>query len=106
MTDPDVFYQKQDFWAVPTDPTVTTGFNETGQTTSNLNLAPYYVLMSFRGDTVETFALILPFTPQGRQNMVAWMAAHSDPDGYGRSDQLRVPERTKRRRADSRCSRG
>jgi uncharacterized protein len=83
VIDPDVFYQKQDFWAVPTDPTVTTGFNETGQTTSTLNLAPYYVLMKLPGNTVETFTLILPFTPQGRQNMVAWMAANSDPTGYG-----------------------
>jgi uncharacterized protein len=83
VTDPEVFYQKQDFWAVPTDPTVTTGISATGQTTSNLNLAPYYVLMKLPGQEVETFTLILPFTPQGRQNMVAWMAANSDPTGYG-----------------------
>ena len=83
VLDPEVFYQKQDFWAVPTDPTVTTGISSTGQTTSNLNLAPYYVLMKLPGSTVETFTLILPFTPQGRQNMVAWMAANSDPTGYG-----------------------
>ncbi|HEX6401035.1 MAG TPA: UPF0182 family protein, partial [Actinomycetota bacterium] len=54
-----------------------------GQTTSTLNLAPYYVLMKLPGNTTETFTLILPFTPQGRQNMVAWMAANSDPTGYG-----------------------
>jgi uncharacterized membrane protein (UPF0182 family) len=84
VQDPDVFYQKQDFWAVPTDPTVTTGINEvTGQTSSSLPLAPYYVLMKLPGNTTETFTLILPFTPQGRQNMVAWMAANSDPTGYG-----------------------
>ena len=27
--------------------------------------------------------LILPFTPVGRQNMVSWMAANSDPESYG-----------------------
>jgi uncharacterized protein len=83
VTDPDVFYQKQDFWAIPKDPTVTTSISTTGTETSGLNLAPYYVLMKLPGETTETFTLILPFTPQGRQNMVAWMAAKSDPTDYG-----------------------
>ena len=36
-----------------------------------------------RGSPAVEFALILPFTPQNRQNLVAWMAARSDGDNYG-----------------------
>ncbi len=69
VTDPNVFYGQQDFWQVPPDPTTAEG----------AAMRPYYVLMRLPGETVEKFVLILPYTPQGRQNMVAWMAANSDP---------------------------
>jgi uncharacterized membrane protein (UPF0182 family) len=46
-------------------------------------MRPYYVVMRLPGDADESFVLVLPFTPQGRQNMVAWMAAKSDPEEYG-----------------------
>jgi len=72
VTDPDVFYGKQDFWALPVDPTISS------QNTEFL-MRPYYVLMRLPGETDESFSLILPFTPLDRQNMVAWIAAKSDP---------------------------
>lgn len=76
VTEPDVFYRKQDFWQVPIDPTVRQG---------EAPMRPYYVLMRLPGEESESFQLILPFTPQGRQNIVSWMAANSDPgSGYGR----------------------
>ena len=46
-------------------------------------LRPYYVVMRLPGSSTEEFVLILPFTPVGRNNMVAWMAAESDPTDYG-----------------------
>ena len=46
-------------------------------------MRPYYSLMRLPGATDEHFMLILPFTPLGRQNMVSWMAADSDPGSYG-----------------------
>ena len=72
VTDPNVFYGKQDFWALPIDPTVSTAADRR-------LMRPYYVLMRLPGETDETFVLILPFTPLDRQNMVAWLAAKSDP---------------------------
>ncbi len=86
VTDPAVFYQKQDFWAVPQDPTVTLATGQTGPT-----LKPYYVLMKLPGETSEAFHLVLPFVPEGRQNMVAWMSADSDPTDYGRLVSIRLP---------------
>jgi uncharacterized membrane protein (UPF0182 family) len=80
VTEPDVFYQKQDFWAVPFDPTVSAGDNVTA---AEVPLRPYYLLMRLPGEADETFVLVLPFTPEGRQNIVAWMAAKSDPADYG-----------------------
>ncbi|MGH2660295.1 MAG: UPF0182 family protein [Actinomycetota bacterium] len=79
VTEPGVFYQKQDFWAVPFDPTVSAG----DEVTQEVPLRPYYLLMRLPGEADETFVLVLPFTPEGRQNIVAWMAAKSDPADYG-----------------------
>jgi uncharacterized membrane protein (UPF0182 family) len=77
VTNPNVFYGKQDFWALPQDPTVQIE-TETGTTASRL-MRPYYVLMRLPGEAEESFVLILPFTPLDRQNMIAWLAAKSDP---------------------------
>lgn len=82
VTDPAVFFQKQDVWQIPIDPTIAAN----GATTTDSGSAPmrpYYSLMRLPGATSENFMLILPFTPSGRQNMVSWMAASSDPDSYG-----------------------
>jgi uncharacterized protein len=84
VTDPAVFFQKQDVWQIPIDPTVagnTPGL--TGTEAEATPMRPYYSLMRLPGDTNEHFMLILPFTPLGRQNMVSWMAADSDPSSYG-----------------------
>ena len=72
VTEPTIFYGKQDFWAVAEDPTISV------EGAAAAAMRPYYMLMRLPGETEEHFVLILPFTPQGRQNMVAWMAARSD----------------------------
>jgi uncharacterized protein len=85
VTNPTIFYQKQDFWQIPPDPTTKANAESRGETLAPSEpMRPYYVLMRLPGDTDESFVLIMPFTPQGRQNMVAWMAARSDVgNGYG-----------------------
>ncbi|MGZ8596070.1 MAG: UPF0182 family membrane protein [Actinomycetota bacterium] len=85
VTDPEVFYGKQDFWQIPDDPTVA---SEGGL----VAMRPYYLLMRLPGESGEHFVLIQPFTPQGRQNMVAWMAARSDPGPeYGTVQAFQFP---------------
>jgi uncharacterized protein len=79
ITNPSAFYQRQDFWAVPSDPAFEQ--NNPGTTAP---LKPYYVVMRLPGSTSEEFVLVMPFTPVGRNNMVAWMAAKSDPADYGK----------------------
>ena len=80
VTSPRVFYGGQDFWDIPNDPTTPGG-----------KLQPYYVLTALPGETSDTFSIILPFTPSQRNNMVAWMAAKSDPESYGQINSFEFP---------------
>jgi uncharacterized membrane protein (UPF0182 family) len=70
MLDPQVFYNKEDQWAIP------------GETTDN-PMVPFYVLMQLPGQDHEDFLLMQPFTPRSKDNMIGWMAAKSDPGSYG-----------------------
>jgi len=45
---------------------------------------PYYTIMRLPGESREEFILLLPFTPVRRDNMIAWLAARSDPPNYGK----------------------
>jgi uncharacterized membrane protein (UPF0182 family) len=49
------------------------------------------VLLKLPGDVNEQFVLFEPFTPFGRQNMVAYLAAGSDPGQYGKLTALQFP---------------
>ena len=82
MQDPQVFYNKEDLWAIP---------NEFlgGQPKP---MEPYYVIMRLPGDNKEEFMLLLPFTPAKRQNMVAWLSVKSDGADYGRPLAYRFPK--------------
>jgi uncharacterized protein len=80
VTDPAVFYQKTDRWQVPEDPTIPAN---AGNDALAGPLHPYYLLMTLPGETSEQFVLVIPFVPQGRQNLVGLMAAKSDPGVYG-----------------------
>jgi uncharacterized protein len=92
VTDPTVFYGRQDFWEFPGDPAAAPV--DAGEVTAAAvgPMRPYYVLMRLPGEQVETFSLILPFTPVARQNMIAWLAAKSDPgEGYGQMISYEFP---------------
>lgn len=73
MTDTRVFYNKEDLWEVPTE--IFDGQEEVMQ--------PYYVYLRLREEKESEYLLIQPFTPAGRDNMIAWMAARNDPEHYG-----------------------
>lgn len=74
MSDPQVFYNREDDWRFATE-------LYDGQ---QQQVEPDYLIMKLPGETEEEFALILPFTPVNRDNMIAWMAARSDGDNYGK----------------------
>lgn len=73
MTNPTDFYNREDLWAWPEEI-----FQDRAQ-----RMEPYYVLMRLPGEEALEYVQILPFTPANRENMIAWLAARSDPDNYG-----------------------
>lgn len=83
MTDPVVFYNKEDMWAIPKE--IYSGAETT--------VIPYYVIIKIPelGNT-EQYALILPYTPTNKNNMVAWIAAMCDPDNYGKFIEYQFPK--------------
>jgi len=73
MTNPSVFYNKEDQWQVPV----------LEQERNAVPMQPYYTIMKLPGGTQAEFVQILPFTPRSKDNLSAWMVARSDGDNYG-----------------------
>lgn len=68
MTDPQVFYNREDQWRAPNElyadkPTV---------------VEPYYLIMRLPSESDEEFILLRPYTPNQRNNLIAWLAARAD----------------------------
>ncbi len=75
-----VFFQREDAWSVAQQ----MGLDDQGRKQTQ-GIDPYYVLMQLPGEQKRNeFALILPFTPANRNNMIGWMAGRSDGDEYGK----------------------
>jgi hypothetical protein len=73
MTDPQVFYNREDNWSFPRE-------NYGGDT---IQMQPYYVIMRLPDEPHEEYMLMLPMVPSGRDNMIAWLAARCDGVDYG-----------------------
>ncbi|MEW6618613.1 MAG: UPF0182 family protein [bacterium] len=73
MQDAQVFYNKEDLWAIHK--------KMVGGTTQQME--PYYTIMKLRGEKKEEFILMIPFTPARKDNMIAWLAARCDAPNYG-----------------------
>jgi len=80
MTDPQVFYNREDLWTVASE----VGMDESGQQ-KTLAMEPNFVLMKLPGETTVEFVEILPFTPANRNNLIGWIAGRSDGEKYGTS---------------------
>jgi uncharacterized membrane protein (UPF0182 family) len=74
MGDPQVFYNREDLWTVAQRSVG--GRLET--------MEPYYTIMRLPGERREEFVLLTLFNPARRDNMIAWLAARSDPPHTGR----------------------
>jgi uncharacterized membrane protein (UPF0182 family) len=86
MTDPDQFYQNEDQWEIAREQQATDAVAD--QTPP---MRPYYIVMKSPDDGKDRFLLLLPFTPVGRRNMIAWLVAHCDYDRYGELFVFRFP---------------
>lgn len=74
MTDAQVFYNREDQWRAPNEI-----YGEEQQI-----VEPYYLIMRLPIGTSEEFLLFRPFAPAQRTNLIAWLAARSDGENYGK----------------------
>jgi uncharacterized membrane protein (UPF0182 family) len=82
MRDPRVFYNKEDSW-------------DFARETYDYEIAPmdaYYVIMRLPDWESEELLLMVPFTPSGRDNMVAWMHVQCDGSDYGNIGVFKFPK--------------
>src|SRR5260370_17545476 len=75
MTDPDVFYNREDLWSVATEVALPDQRQQV--------MEPNFVLMTLPGERSTEFIAILPFTPANRNNLIGWIAGRSDGEHYG-----------------------
>jgi hypothetical protein len=81
VTDVSLLYNKGDQWEIPGNVEIS----------GSGPMSAYYMIMRLPGRTREEFVLILPFVPNGRPNMIAWLGAQSDPPDYGKAVTFRFP---------------
>ncbi len=78
MTNPQVFYNREDLWTVASD----VGPSDRPEKTTQ-PMEPNFLLMKLPGETNEEFVEMLPFTPANRNNLIGWIAGRSDAEHYG-----------------------
>ena len=82
MDDVRIFYNREDQWRIPKEIYA----NEPK------SVEPYYLIMRLPEESSEEFILLQPFTPASLINLVAWMAARSDTQQYGKLLLYRFPK--------------
>ncbi len=86
----DELYSRKDLWTLPEDrsgeiqqqqqqPQAQSPVVAIAPPTNAGKMRPYYLLTRLPGQNVQKFSLVMPFTPNNKQNMVAYMAVGSDP---------------------------
>ncbi|MDK1030743.1 MAG: UPF0182 family protein, partial [Planctomycetia bacterium] len=75
MTDPQVFFTKEDKWSRP---------QETYGSRGEVDVESYYIIMRLPGEEKAEFLLMLPFVPSTKDNLIGWMAGRCDGADYGK----------------------
>ncbi|HVX42154.1 MAG TPA: UPF0182 family protein [Gemmatimonadaceae bacterium] len=84
MVDPDAFYHREDQWQYPSV--------EPG--TPNANPFMRHIILRLPGQSTEEFIYMTPFTPAGKDNLAAWMAARMDGSEYGKLVAYEFPKQS------------
>ncbi|MGW3726120.1 UPF0182 family protein, partial [Streptomyces sp. NPDC000851] len=86
VKDADTFLSGSEVWQVPDDPT-----NKSGDA-----VPPYYLSMKMPDQKEQAFSLTTTFTPNGRDNLSAFMSvdAEAGTSGYGKIRVLKLPTST------------
>jgi uncharacterized membrane protein (UPF0182 family) len=76
MQVPQDFYNLEDIWSIPQE--------KFGQSGDLQPVEPYYVIMKIPGETQAEFVLLLPYTRnEPNPIMAGWLAARNDGENYG-----------------------
>ncbi|MGW1725537.1 UPF0182 family membrane protein [Streptomyces sp. NPDC002306] len=86
VKDAQTFLSGSEVWQVPDEPT-----NKSGDA-----VPPYYLSMKMPDQAAQAFSLTTTFTPNGRDNLSAFMAVDSEPGttDYGKIRILKLPTNT------------
>ena len=84
MTNPAVFYNREDQWDIPS---IDDGLE-------SRRMEPYYTIMKLPGESGAEYIQMLPFTPRQKENLAAWMVARSDGENYGQLAAFQFPKQT------------
>ncbi len=74
MNDPEVFYNKEDRWAIANEK-----YRDTTQ-----QVLPYFVIIKNPDTNKNEFVSLYPFTPYGKSNLIALATAQCDQPNYGK----------------------
>lgn len=88
MDDPQIFYNKEDQWEIPS-------IASEGEGTlpgAIPPMQPRHIIMKLPGEKKEEYVLMLPFTPRAKDNLSAWMVARNDGKNYGKLLVYRFPK--------------
>jgi len=84
MVDPDAFYHREDQWQYP----------DVDNDRSNVTPFMRHIILKLPGETSPEFIYMTPFTPRGKDNLAAWMAARMDGPNYGKLVAYRFPKQS------------
>lgn len=80
MADPLTFYASEDLWELGREK-----FGGAGESEAQREqvMEPYYVILKLPNQDKEEFLIMIPYTPRGKPNMIAWFSAKCDKETYG-----------------------
>lgn len=72
---PEVLYRNDDIWEIAT-------YNASKVLTkTGTDITPYYTMLKLTNQTQESLGLVLPYTLEGRQNLISYLVGTYDNDG-------------------------
>jgi uncharacterized membrane protein (UPF0182 family) len=78
-------YNKSDIWDIATQ------IYTAVENKDNQMVESAYLIMRLPDSIKEEFLLMIPYTPQGKTNMIAWLAVKNDGENYGQLVQYSFP---------------
>jgi uncharacterized membrane protein (UPF0182 family) len=84
MVEPDAFYHREDQWQYPA----------VEQGRPNANPFMRHIILRLPGEASPEFIYMTPFTPRGKDNLAAWMAARMDGANYGKLVAYQFPKQS------------